>query len=228
MKQELLHLLHICDPMLPIGGFSHSYGLETYTQQEAVKSLEEVLSFSREMLIHSVLPNDASFISLIYDACETNNWQEIVALDELCHASKLPFEIRNASQKLGVRLTKIFAPLILSEITNKTQSSIKNKELFGHYCILFGVFAHQLNIKKEDAIQGYFYNTAIGFITNAVKLIPLGQDTGQQLIFKLLPLISELSKKALHPDLDRLGISSVGFDIRSMEHEKLYSRLYMS
>jgi len=228
MKQELLHLLHICDPMLPIGSFSHSYGLETYTQLEAVKSPEDVLSFLQEMLIHTVLPNDASFISLTYDACDNNNWQKIIELDELCHASKLPMEIRNASQKLGIRLTKIFSPLILSEITKKTEASINTKELFGHYCILFGVFAHQLNIKKEDAIQGYFYNTAIGFITNAVKLIPLGQDTGQQLIFKLLPLITELSKKALHPDINRLGISSVGFDIRSMEHEKLYSRLYMS
>lgn len=228
MTQALLHLLHICDPMLPIGSFSHSYGLETYTQQETVKSPEEVLSFLEEMLIHTVLPNDASFISLAYDACETNNWNEIIRLDELCHASKLPMEIRKASQKLGIRLTKIFAPLIASELTNKTQASIKSKALLGHYCILFGVYAHQLNIKKEDAIQGYFYNTAIGFITNAVKLIPLSQDIGQQLIFKLLPLITELSKKALHPDLDKLGISSVGFDIRSMEHEKLYSRLYMS
>ncbi|GAA3649554.1 urease accessory protein UreF [Flavivirga jejuensis] len=228
MTQALLHLLHICDPMLPIGGFSHSYGLETYTQQEIIKSPEQVLNFLRDMLTHTVLPNDASFISLTYDACETNNWSEIIALDALCHASKLPMEIRKASQKLGIRLTKIFAPLISSELTNKTQAAIKSKELFGHYSILYGVFAHQLNIKKEDAIQGYFYNTAIGFITNAVKLIPLSQDTGQQLIYKLLPLIAELSKKALHPDLDKLGISSVGLDIRSMEHEKLYSRLYMS
>ena len=228
MTQALLQLLHICDSTLPIGAFSHSYGLETYTQQDTIKKPEEVLCFLQEMLTHTVLPNDASFISIVYDACQTDNWLKITEIDQICHASKLPMEIRIASQKLGIRLTKIFAPLIASKTTSKIHKAIKEKEIHGHYCILYAVFAQQLNINKEDAIKGYLYNTSMGFITNAVKLIPLSQDTGQQLIFKLLPLIEKLTKKALNPDLNKLGISSIAFDIRSMEHEKLYSRLYMS
>ena len=27
---------------------------------------------------------------------------------------------------------------------------------------------------------------------------------------------------------DKIGLSNVGFDLRSMQHERLYSRLYMS
>lgn len=223
-----LHLLHLCDPTLPIGGFSHSSGLETYTQKEIVNSPETMNVFLTQILSHSILNNEAAFVSLVYEACSNQNWDRILELDTLCQASKLTKEIRNASQKLGTRLMKIFNPTIQSPITFQIEEAVKNKEMFGHYCILFGIYAHELKISKKEALEGFFYNTAIGYITNAVKLIPLSQDSGQKLLFEILPLLEELTEKALAPNEALLGKSSVGFDIRSMQHENLYSRLYMS
>jgi urease accessory protein len=223
-----LHLLHLCDPTLPIGGFSHSSGLETYTQKEIVNSPETMKVFLNQILSNSILHNEAAFVSLVYEACSGQNWDRILELDTLCNASKLPKEIRNASQKLGTRLMKIFNPKIQSAITFQIQEAIKNKEMYGHYCILFGIYAHELKIPKKEALEGFFYNTAIGYITNAVKLIPLSQDSGQTLLFEILPLLEQLTKKAMVPSEALLGKSSVGFDIRSMQHENLYSRLYMS
>ncbi|WP_289040621.1 urease accessory protein UreF [uncultured Zobellia sp.] len=228
MTTNLLNLLHLSDPTLPIGGFSHSYGLETYSLKEIVKSPEEVEVFLIETLKNNILPNDASFVSLIYDACEEANWLEILALDELSHASKIPMEIRRASQKLGIRLLKIFTPLIQTPLVEEMAETIKKKETYGHYCTTYALCAHQLNIEKKEALSGFFYNSAIGYITNAVKLIPLGQDIGQKILFKLLPLMEELTNEAMTPNRQTLGISSMGFDIRAMEHENLYSRQYMS
>ncbi|MCF6129398.1 urease accessory protein UreF [Flavobacterium sp. AS60] len=223
-----LHLLHLCDPTLPIGGFSHSSGLETYTQKEIVNSPETMKIYLTQILSNSILYNEAAFVSLVYEACKNQNWNRIIELDSICNASKLPKEIRNASQKLGTRLMKIFNPRIQSPLTFQIEEAVMNKELFGHYCILFGIYAHELKIPKKEALEGFFYNTAIGYITNAVKLIPLSQDSGQKLLFEITPLLEQLTEKALIPNEALLGKSSVGFDIRSMQHENLYSRLYMS
>ena len=85
-----------------------------------------------------------------------------------------------------------------------------------------------MEIEKEDALTGFYYNAAAGMVTNCVKLIPLGQQEGQELLFSLQPLIKDLVKDAMVPDKTFIGKACPGFDIRSMQHEQLYSRLYMS
>jgi urease accessory protein len=56
----------------------------------------------------------------------------------------------------------------------------------------------------------------------------LGQQDGQQILFSLHSLIQQLVKNTMNPDRDLLGLCCTGFDIRCMQHEQLYSRLYMS
>jgi len=75
---------------------------------------------------------------------------------------------------------------------------------------------------------GFYYNAAAGMVTNSVKLIPLGQQDGQEILFSMQPLINELVENTLKPDKDLIGLCCTGFDIRCMQHEGLYSRLYMS
>ena len=106
---SLLSLLHIADPTLPIGGYSHSNGLETYVQKGLVNSTETAALFLNNMLSSSILHNDAAYVRLAYEAMELeDNYAQIILLDEECSAMKSPREIREASHKLGTRLLKIF------------------------------------------------------------------------------------------------------------------------
>lgn len=228
MTPSLLRLLQICDPALPIGGFSHSAGLETYVQSGIVKDIATAKAFVTGMLSQNIHYTDAAIVSLAYDAIFTNDTNEIKQLDDLCTAVKLPKEIRLASQKLGARLIKLFQSLCNSHSLNRYANAIQSKDLHGHYCIAFGIIAHALQITKADALTGFYYNAAAGFVTNSVKLVPLSQQAGQELLFSLQPLITELVQKNQYPDKDLLGLCCPGFDIRSMQHEQLYSRLYMS
>ena len=228
MSAQLLALLQLCDPTLPIGGYAHSSGLETYVQSGVVKSTKTAKEFITQMLMQNFRYGDAAFASLAYNAANTNDYQELLRLDEECTAVKLPKEIREASHKLGNRLMKVFQPLCKNKMTEKYLSDIKSKEAFGHYCIVFGLYAFALKIKKREMLTGFYYNTAVGFVTNSVKLIPLGQQDGQELLFSLHPIIDKLVEESMQPDRDLLGLCCPGFDIRCIQHESLYSRLYMS
>jgi urease accessory protein len=228
LKNSLFHLLHLTDPTLPIGGYSHSAGLETYVQNGMVHNPETARTFITEMLSRNILYTDAAFVSLAYDAALQQDLQHLVLLDQECNAVKLPMEMRQASLKLGMRLLKIFQPLLQIEFADQYRKMILEKTADGHYCIVFGLMAALLNIPKEDALHGFFYNAAVGFVTNSVKLIPLSQQSGQEILFSLQPLIKELAEKNMEPDKSLIGLCCTGFDIRCMQHEQLYSRLYMS
>ncbi len=225
---NLLSLLHLCDPALPIGGFSHSSGLETYVQQGIVHNKETAKEFVAQQLSQNICHTDVAFASLAYDAAHSNDLNEILSLDETCSALKLAKEMRQASNKLGVRLLKIFKGKLTGTLAIRYLNTIQLQQADGHYCIAFGILAQHLSISKQDALTGFFYNAAASFITNCVKLIPLGQQDGQELLMEILPMTPQLVETSLSPDKERLGYCCTGFDIRCMQHEQLYSRLYMS
>jgi urease accessory protein len=227
-SSQLLSLLQLSDPILPIGGFSHSAGLETYVQYGIVKDKASAKEFVVGQLSQNLFYTDAAFVSLTYQAAERKDDSAILRLDEECTAVKLPREMRQASQKLGLRLLKIFSPLCEDVFTGHYKRMIEEGAALGHYAIVFGLYAFAFGIPKKEALAAFLYNAAVGMVTNSVKLVPLGQLDGQEILFSLHPLIEELATKALTPDKELIGRCCTGFDIRCMQHEQLYSRLYMS
>lgn len=225
---NLLKLLQLSDPALPIGGFSHSAGLETYVQLGIVKDRTTAAAFIKEQLSQNIFYTDAAFVSLAYDAARENDFDKLLKLDTECTSVKLPREMRQASQKLGVRLLKIFSVNYNHAFVGEYAGAIAEEEAVGHYSIVFGIYAYLLGIEKKEALTGFYYNTAVGMVTNSVKLIPLGQQDGQDILFSLHRLMEELSVKSLNPDRELIGLCCTAFDIRCMQHEQLYSRLYMS
>ena len=235
MNTSLLSLLQLSDPALPIGGYAHSGGLETYVQEGLVHDPATAKTFVREMLRTSLFYTDAALVALAHDAAEVQaagkppaetlghtSAETLEDLDALCEAIKIPKEIREASRKLGSRLLKIFGQSAARAAGHAGSPAIT------HYPVVFGYCAASQQIPKPDALTGFYYNAAAGIVTNCVKLIPIGQQEGQQILLSLQPLIHELTEKSQNPDKDLIGRCCTALDIRCMQHEQLYSRLYMS
>lgn len=221
-------LLHLADPTLPIGGYTHSNGLETYVQERIVDNLQTAKEFVENMLQYNLKYNDGAFVKLAYEAAENNDLELLISLDNECNAIKCPREIRQASQKLGLRLIKIFKRRQSFPFMETFEKAVQNREANSHYCIVFGVYAYLMNIPLYEALLGFYHTSVAGMITNAVKLVPLGQLDGQDILFSLYPVMEKTVHETIALDRDMVGLCNTAFDIRCMQHERLYSRLYMS
>ncbi len=225
---SLIEILHITDPTLPIGGFSHSNGLETYVQQNLVKNMASTQEFVESMLKNNYKFNDGLAVKLAYDFTLENNLDQILKLDRESNALKAPREVREGSQKLGMRLIKIYHQLLDDPFLNTINDLILEKKMHGHYAVIYGIITALLKLDKEKATCAFLYNAAVGIITNAVKLVPLGQTDGQQIIYNVQPLIENLTLEIMELERDMHGVCNAALDIKCMQHEHLYSRLYMS
>lgn len=225
---SLIEILHITDPTLPIGGFAHSNGLETYVQQNLVKNVSSTQDFVESMLKNNYKYNDALALKLAYEYTLQNNLEGILALDNECQALKAPREVREGSQKLGVRLIKIYGRYLDDPLLNQVAENILKKTMHGHYSVIYGVLTAVLKIGIDKAVCSFLYNAAVAMVTNAVKLVPLGQMDGQQILFSVQHLIENLTVETLELGKEMLGVCNTALDIKCMQHEQLYSRLYMS
>ena len=104
----------------------------------------------------------------------------------------------------------------------------KSKNNLPTHTVADGTFCQSVGIPREKAIEGFLYSYTSSTITNCVKSIPLSQNQGQQLLCKCYDTFEEVISKLDKLTIDDLCLSTPGFDIRCMQHENLYSRLYMS
>ena len=227
MEQYFL-LLQINDALFPIGGYSHSYGLETYIQKDIVRDGETAENYIQNNLCFNLRYTDFLTVKIAYNYAKAGQMEKLLDLDELVEASKTPMEIRSASRKLGSRFIKTLVSMGLDQTETIFHTYCGKSRMYGHHSVAYGVFCAAMGIELQQALQSYIYAQTSAMVTNCVKSIPLSQTVGQQILGrcrKLYPKILENLKILGEADL---FCSTPGFDIRSMEHEGLYSRIYMS
>lgn len=96
------------------------------------------------------------------------------------------------------------------------------------YPVAVGVTAAGHAIDKVDSMQAYAHAFVANLVSAAVRLIPLGQTEGQQIIAQLESVVDRAVEGALATPIDRVATSTMIVDVVSMNHETQYTRLFRS
>ncbi|MCD7824556.1 MAG: hypothetical protein LUH14_01090 [Clostridiaceae bacterium] len=224
-KLSVLQMLQICDSLFPIGAFTLSNGLETFVYKEKLRTPEELSQYLGSYL--SVLPyGDLGSMMLAYS--HSSDWEYLRELDLFCAAWKAPEEVRVGSKKLCSRFLKIWEKIQDYSELSRYRQMISQGKCHGNHSIAVGLYGKAIGLEQNTAAGIYCYSILSAIVTNAVKTVPLSQADGQKLLHGYLPQIDKEVQIAAGLSMEDLGISGTEFDIEAMNHETLYSRLYMS
>ena len=222
-------LLQVNDALFPIGGYSHSSGLETYIQKGLVHDEDSAEEFIHTRLEYNFLYNEFQAVRHGWEYAVSGDLTAISRLEEIMEAGKIPRETREASRKLGSRFIKTLSALEIpreNRVFEEYREARKGKSV--HHAVAYGVFCGAAGITREEALEHFLYAQTSAMVTNCVKTIPLSQSSGQKLLSGCYPLLQKMTEKVTELGEEWIGLSGPGFDLRCMQHEGLYSRIYMS
>ena len=83
-------------------------------------------------------------------------------------------------------------------------------------------------IPISELLLGYSWSWLENQVSAVVKIIPLGQTQGQQLLHKLLELVPDIIKQSMLLEEFDIGRSQPALAIASSLHETQYTRIFRS
>jgi urease accessory protein len=221
--QQLSKLLQLASPLLPVGGYSYSEGLESLILQEKIVDRSSLQTWIEYELQSGAIRIEAAIVDRAYLTLSQGDLVRLQYWDRWLSAMRETEELRHQSWQMGGSLTKLAI-----ELTPEIQ------ELFGaidrpcHYAIAFGITAQCWQLDRHATILAYLQCWATSQIGVGVKLIPLGQTAGQQILWQLLAQLDLLAETIPTLADGDLYACTWGASLASMQHETLYSRLFRS
>ena len=245
--RQLLQLLQLNGGTFPTGGFSQSWGLETYVAEGKVKDTETFRVFLESYLTSSIGKCEGPIICKAYeltgqlqadqDAPAAGRGEafsqdrggaasQLRELEKLSTAVKVTKESREAGQRMGKAFARIVEPMVAEE------DFLLLREVFGSvsisYPVIYGCVCRMLGIDLDEALTAYIFSTANTLTQSALKLIPLGNVEAQKVLFDMDGEMEQVARLCRSVALDEITNFCPGIDIASLKHEELPVRLYMS
>lgn len=221
----LLCLLQLASPALPVGAYSYSEGLETLVDTGKIDNEPRLKQWLTQELRYGAIRVEAAVMVRAYHSARLGDTEALGYWNNWLSAFRETEELRQQSWQMGRSLIRLLVKLQPLETRFLHLVALGNP---CNYAIAFGLAAAHWEIDAPVAILGYLHSWATNLITAGVKLIPLGQTPGQQMLLKLHTDFSFATKEILALEDDDLDNCGWGLALASMAHETQYTRLFRS
>jgi urease accessory protein len=224
----LWSLLQISDQFFPTGAYAFSHALETYVARGIINDRTSCEEWLANLSYNTLGPCDMLFCRQAYRLSAAQRLPELVQLDRRLTAFKTPRELRLESLHTGQAFLRAALALSPAPVVTRFYQTVQQEMAPGNHAVAFGAVAPTLGATENDTLQAFLYNVTAGWVSAAVRLIPLGQSEGQHLLHRLSGTITEVIQTYQALSIDDAWSFTPALDIRSMQHERLYTRLCRS
>lgn len=223
----LLRLLQLVSPALPVGAYSYSEGLEALVDRGQVHNQATLEHWITQELQYGAIRLEAAAMVRGFRSLQHQDWDALTAWNRWLSAARETEELRLQSWQMGRSLLRLFFDLDPGFLCDPVCKRSLQEEGC-NFSIVFAIVAATWQINLQSALLGYLYSWSSNMISAGVKLIPLGQTSGQKILLNLHAPLQQAVDEILLLSDDYLGSCGWGLALASMAHECQYSRLFRS
>jgi urease accessory protein len=208
-EASLLLLLNWMSPTFPIGSFAYSHGLESAIVDGRIADAGALEGWLRDLIQLGSGWNDAVLFSL----CWTEDPDRLNAIAlAMAGSAERYLETTHLGKNFSI------AACVW------TGEKPPNSEIA--YPIAAGMACVSMGIPQKQALVAYLQGFCAALVSAAVRLVPLGQTRGLEVLRNLATVISSVALRATMSTTDDLGSCCFAADIAAMQHETLQPRIF--
>ncbi|MGR5148018.1 urease accessory protein UreF [Photobacterium alginatilyticum] len=215
-------LYQLMSPSLPIGAFTYSQGLEWAIEKGWVTNQESLQLWLTDVLHHSLVTLELPILSRLYIAYEQNDLPAVTHWNHWLYVNRETKELRLEEQQRGKATARLLAqlgePFPAHDLTCAEASQLAG----------FALAANHWGIESAALNAGYLWSWLENATMAGVKLIPLGQSAGQQILLSMSQLLPDALAASQRVQDHEIGSFTPAQAIASSQHETQYTRLYRS
>jgi urease accessory protein len=202
--------------------YSYSQGLERAVDDGWIVNADHCEAWLSGLLNQALGLTDAPILARLYDAWGEQDLAKVEYWSQYLIACRETAELRSEDRQTGQALARLLIKLDMLD------AHVWLRHSDATLATLFSLAAVNWQISKSAALSGYLWGWLENQVLCAVKLVPLGQVAGQQLLRALAQQIPPMVEQALQLTDVQIGGSAFGLALASSRHEMQYSRLFRS
>lgn len=223
-----MRLLQLADSALPIGGYTHSWGLEAAISRRLVFDPASLERWTGHWLRASLGPLEGVLVGSSCRAARAGVPADVWVLNGLIDASIMPASTRCASREMGEQLLNLAATWAWSASALAPFIGVPAAHAGWHHPVAFGLLGALAGGEPEDVLTAYLHQAALGMIGAGVRAIPVGHTHGQQVLAYLQDEICELAATLSSREAETAGSGCPFYEVLCDEQTRLYARMYRS
>lgn len=221
----LSRLLQLASPMLPVGAYTYSQGLEWAIECGEVHDLNSAKQWIGDVLSGYQAHFELPVLQRLYHAWQQGDMAAVHEWDAFYSAGRDTAEGWAETRQMGYSLVRLLQDLndlptpLLTEIKQLSQPAFPT---------VYAAVAQHWQIPLADALQAYAWGWLENQASAAMKTVPLGQVAGQKILLALGERLPEMVAQAMALPEDEISNFNPLLSIAGCCHETQYSRLFRS
>jgi urease accessory protein len=221
----LSRLLQLASPLLPVGAYSYSQGLEWAIESGDVRDLSTAKIWIGDVLEIYQSNYELPILYRLYQAWQEKDINKVIAWDAFFRAGRDTSESLFETRQMGYSLCRLLNDL--NELPSDFILMINGLDEPA-FPTVYAAIAQYWGISAQDTLHGYAWGWLENQASAAMKTIPLGQVSGQKILLYLGQRLPNIVSHAMVLQDDEMSNFNPLLSIAGCMHETQYSRLFRS